>query len=253
MRTIRDTALIYRRALMLTLRNPVWLIVGMTQPVFYLLLFGPLLKGAAVAAGGTGANAYDLFVPGLLVYLALFTTAFVGFGLIEEMRNGVLERMRVTPVSRLAMLLGRSLRDVTILIAQALLLVVVAVPFGLSVDPVGVAVTVGLVALVGLLLSPLSYGLGLVTGDIDSFAPIINMALLPIMLLSGVLLPLTFAPDWLQTLADLNPLSHAVEAARALFNGQFDDPVVITSVVLMAVLAAMALWLGSRAFGRSVA
>jgi ABC-2 type transport system permease protein len=76
---------------------------------------------------------------------------------------------------------------------------------------------------------------------------------MPILLLSGVLLPLTFAPGWLQTLADLNPLSYAVEAARALFNGQFGDPVVLTGVTMMAVLAAGALWLGSRAFGRSVA
>jgi ABC-2 type transport system permease protein len=253
MRTLRDTALIYRRSLMLTLRNPVWVFVGMTQPIFFLVLFGPLLEGAAVAAGGSGTAAYNVFVPGLLVYLALFTTAFVGFSLIAEMRAGVVERMRVTPVSRLAMLLGRSLRDVTILVAQAILLIVVAIPFGLRIEPQGLAVTVLLVGLVGLFLSPLSYALGLLTGDEDSFAPILNLALMPILLLSGVLLPLTFAPDWLQTLADLNPLSHAVEAARALFNGQFGDPVVVTGVVLMGVLAALALWLGSRAFGRSVA
>ena len=108
-------------------------------------------------------------------------------------------------------------------------------------------------ALIGLFLSPLSYALGLLAKDEDTFAPLINLALLPILLLSGVLLPLTFAPDWLQTLADLNPLSHAVEAARALFNGQFGDPVVVTGVTLMALLAAIALWLGSRAFSRSVA
>jgi ABC-2 type transport system permease protein len=253
MRTFRDTALIYQRSLMLTLRNPIWVFVGMTQPIFFLVLFGPLLEGAAVAAGGSGQAAYNVFVPGLLVYLALFTTAFVGFSLIAEMRAGVVERMRVTPVSRLAMLLGRSLRDVTILVVQAALLIVVAIPFGLSIDAQGVAVTLLLVALVGLFLSPLSYALGLLTGDEDSFAPILNLALMPILLLSGVLLPLTFAPDWLQTLADLNPLSHAVEAARALFNGQFGDPVVVTGVALMAVLAGLALWLGSRAFGRSVA
>ena len=253
MRTLRDTGLIYRRSLMLTLRNPVWVFVGMTQPVFFLVLFAPLLEGASVAAGGSGANAYNVFVPGLLVYLALFTTAFVGFSLIAEMRAGVIERMRVTPVSRLAMLLGRSLRDVTILVAQALLLVLVAIPFGLSIDPQGLVVTMLLVALIGLFLSPLSYALGLITKDEESFAPIIQLALLPILLLSGVLLPLAFAPDWLQTLARLNPLSYAVEAARALFNGQFSEPVVLTGVVLMAVLAMLALWLGSRAFGRSVA
>jgi ABC-2 type transport system permease protein len=252
MRTLRDTRLIYVRSLMLTLRNPVWVMVGLTQPIFFLVLFGPLLEGVS-AAGGATANAYNVFVPGLLVYLALFTTAFVGFGLIAEMRAGVIERMRVTPVSRVAMLLGRSLRDVTILLVQAILLVAVAVPFGLVVDLEGLVVTLFLMVLVGLFLAPLSYALGLLTKDENAFAPIINLALLPILLLSGVLLPMAFAPGWLQTLADLNPLSYAVDAARALFNGSYADPVVLTGVVLMAVLAAAAVWVGARAFGRSVA
>ena len=76
---------------------------------------------------------------------------------------------------------------------------------------------------------------------------------LPLLLLSGILLPMALAPGWLQTLARLNPLSYAVDAARALFNGQFADPSVMPGVVLMAGLAAIGLWVGGRAFDRMVA
>jgi ABC-2 type transport system permease protein len=252
MKTVRDTWLIYRRSLMLTLRNPVWVMVGLTQPIFFLLLFGPVLEGMTVAQGGSGRDAYNAFVPGLLIYLAMFTM-FVGFGLIAEMRAGVVERMRVTPVSRVAMLLGRTLRDVTVLVAQALLLVVLSVPFGLQVDPEGAALGLVLVGLVGLCLAPLSYALGLVTRNEDSFAPVVQLLLLPLLLLSGVLLPLTFAPDWLQWLAELNPLSYAVDASRALFEGHFDDPVVATGALLIGAIAAASIWIGSRAFGRAAA
>ena len=100
------------------------------------------------AAGG-GVSATNWFVPGLLVQVALFGSAFVGFGLIAELRYGVVERMRVTPMSRTAMLLGRSLRDVVMLLVQALIMIVLAIPFGLHIDPLGILVTFGLLALIG--------------------------------------------------------------------------------------------------------
>ena len=108
MQLVRDTWLIFHRSLWLTIRQPTWIVFGMMLPVLYLFLFGPLLEGATQAAGA-GTNAFNWFVPGLLIQIAIFGTAFVGFGLIAELRSGVIERMRVTPMSRGAMLLGRSL------------------------------------------------------------------------------------------------------------------------------------------------
>src|SRR5918912_313133 len=118
----RDTWLIFGRYWLLFLRNPVWVIIGIVQPVFYLLLFAPLLDGIARSPGFPPGGAYNVFVPGLLIQLGLFGATGVGFGLIAELRNGVIERLRVTPVSRFALLLGRTLRDIVIMLVQALLL-----------------------------------------------------------------------------------------------------------------------------------
>ncbi len=250
MTVARDTWLIFERSMILTLRQPIWVILGMIQPILYLVLFGPLLE-ASTKAAGAGTNAFNWFIPGLLIQTALFGSAFVGFGLIAELRYGVVERMRVTPMSRFAMLLGRSLRDVVILVAQGALMMVIALPFGLKIDALGAAVMLGLLALIGLVFAPLSYTAGLVLRSEDALAPLVQGIALPLLLLSGILLPLALAPDWLRFLSSLNPLTHAVDAARALFNGDYGNPDVAIGVGITTVLAVGAVWLASRAFSRA--
>ena len=253
MKTLRDTWLIFERSVYLTLRSPVWLFIGLMQPILYLIFFGPLLEKVVQAPGFPQGGAFNVFVPGLLIQIAMFGGSFVGFGLIAELRYGVIERMRVTPISRVAMLLGRSLRDVVFLLAQAVILIVLAVPFGLHFDGPAIALTLGLLALIGLVLAPFSYTLGLVTKSEDALAPAINTIIFPILLLSGILLPMSLAPEWLQTLASFNPFSHAVDAARALFNGNPGNPEVVIGTVAMAVLAVLALLMAGRAFGKATA
>src|SRR6188768_3960161 len=218
MRVVRDTWLIYKRSLVLTIRQPVWIVFGIMYPVLYLVFFGPLLDGA-VSQAGAGVNAYNWFVPGLLIQVALFGTAFGGFGLIAELRYGVVERMRVTPMSRTAMLLGRSLRDVAMLLVQALIMIVLSIPFGLTLDPAGIVLSFAVLALLGLAVAPLSYAAALALKSEDAFAPLIQGVTFPLLLLSGILLPMALAPDWLQFLSTINPLTHTVDAVRALFNG----------------------------------
>jgi ABC-2 type transport system permease protein len=235
----------------LSLRNPVWVIMGVLQPILYLLLFGPLLTNVAKMPGFPPGGAFNVFVPGLLVMTALFGSAFVGFGLCDEMREGVVERMTVTPMSRVAMLMGRSLRDVVLLLGQGLILVGLAVPFGLEINLGGVAVAFAMLALIGIMMSPVSYILALVLKSEDSLAPVVNGMAVPLLLLSGVMLPMSLAPDWLQTIARFNPLYHAVAAIRALFNASYGDSEIVTGLVLLVVLAVITISLGARSFGRA--
>jgi ABC-2 type transport system permease protein len=253
MRTIRDTRLIFERSLTLSLRNPVWVIMGIIQPILYLLLFGPLLTNIARMPGFPPGGAFNVFVPGILVMTALFGSGFVGFGLCDEMREGVVERMVVTPMSRMAMLLGRSLRDVSLLLAQALLLVVLSIPFGLELNVGGVAVGFAMLALIGLMMSPVSYTLALVLKNEESLAPVVNGVAVPLLLLSGVMLPMSLAPEWLQTLARFNPLYHAVAAMRALFNASYGDSEIVFGAALLVILAVVTMTLGARSFSRAAA
>ena len=82
MKFLRDTWMVFNRSLGQSLRNPIWVIIGLTQPILYLALFGPLLKGLPGASLGASGNAYRFFVPGLLAQLALFGSTFVGFAVL---------------------------------------------------------------------------------------------------------------------------------------------------------------------------
>ena len=250
MKLLRDTSLIFQRQMQLLLRNPVWIFVGVFQPVMYLLLFAPLLKPALQVS--SNAEAYEIFVPGLLVLLAIFGGLFQGFGLIAELRAGVIERSRVTPVSRLALLLGRSLRDVVSLIAQAVIITLLALIFDLRVVLGNLLLAYLMLALISLMTSALSYGVALVVKSEDALAPLMNTVAQPVLLLSGILLPLTYAPGWLQGVADWNPFSWAVDGTRALFRGDLGAPAVWQGLVIMAVLAAAAVGWAAREFARSV-
>ncbi len=250
MKTLRDTWLIFARQMQLLLRNPVWVFVGVFQPVMYLLLFAPLLKPALQV--NSNAEAYEIFVPGLLVLLAIFGGLFQGFGLIAELRAGVIERSRVTPVSRLALLLGRSLRDVVSLIAQAVIITLLALVFDLRVFIGYLLLAYLMLALISLMTSALSYGVALRVKSEDALAPLMNTVAQPVLLLSGILLPLTYAPGWLQNVAEWNPFSWAVDGTRALFRGDLGAPEVWQGLAITAVLAAAAVGWAAREFARSV-
>jgi ABC-2 type transport system permease protein len=253
MKLIRDTWLLFVRDLMVTLRNPAWLIIGLFQPICFLLLFAPLLDGIAQAPGFPPGGALNVFTPGLLVMMGMYGAAFVGFGLIADLRAGVVERLRVTPVSRLALLLGRALRDVLVLLVQSTLLVLAAWPMGLRIDPAGIAVALALVGLIGLVLASCSYALALALRSEDALAPTINFFVVPLQLLSGVTLPLTLAPLWIRNIAAFNPLAYAVDAARSLFNGALGDPAVLRGFGLLAGLAVLATWWAARSFRQATA
>lgn len=250
---LRDTRLLFVAHLRTTLRNPVWVIVGLFQPICYLLLFAPLLNSLAGVAGFPRGSALTVFTPGLLVMTALFSVSFAGFGVIAALRAGVIERLRVTPVNRLALLLGLVARDVLILLVQCGLLLGVAALMGMRPDLAGLALTLGLLVLIGLVMASCSYGMALAMKDENALASTVNLFVLPLTLLSGVMLPLSLAPQVLRDMARANPLAYAVDAARALMVGHLTDGAVLPTFVLFGALTALALFWATRSMRSATA
>jgi len=250
---LRDAMITFRYQMRLLLREPVWVVIVMIQPLLYLALFAPLLEPIAHTRGFPPGDAWQVFVPGLLIQLGIFGSMFVGFGIIAEIRYGTVERMRVTPASRLGLLLGRVARDTLVLLVQATLLTLIAVAFGLRVPATGALLTVGIVGLLGVALASLSYAAGMWLKSEDALAPLLNMLSVPVLLLSGILLPMTLAPGWLQRLAQANPFSWVVDGARAAFRGDLGDGSLATGLVAAAVLAIVGLAIATRTFQRESA
>ena len=246
MKILRDTTLMFVRNMQHTLRNPVLIFVEMFQPLLYLFLFMPLLKDLGGVPGLPLGKTVDVFIPGLLVMEAIFGTAFVGFGLIDEIRTGVIERFLVTPVSRSAILLGRVLRDAAVLLVQCVLITFAAIPLGLTLNVGGFLLSLVLFAMIGVTMASVSYGFALIYKIEDSLAPTLNTITLPVSLLSGIVLPLALAPVWLQDLAKINPFSYAVDASRALFAGDFMNIEIIEGFAITGVLATVIFWWALR-------
>ena len=248
MQFLRESFIVFRRQLRMNLRNPAWVLIGLMQPVLYLFLFGPLLKPVAAQFGY--ANSYTFFVPGLLVQLGIFGAFFAGFSLIGEWRDGVIEAERVTPASRTALLMGRLWRDVLQLFVQALILVGLGYLIGMEAPFWGAVLGIALTLLLGGACAASSNALALTTKSEDTMAPIINMVMMPVLLLSGILLPMTLGPEWLQKVANVMPTKHVVDAVRNSFLGDFTLSALGWGIAWTFILLAASLWWGTATFRR---
>ncbi|MFB9907178.1 ABC transporter permease [Allokutzneria oryzae] len=251
MKLVHDSWLVCRRAMSPLWRSPMSLAFAMVQPVLFLVLFGPLLQPLGASFGAPDGNSWQFFVPGLLVQLAILSAGMAGFGVIFEHRSGVVERMRVTPMSRTALLLGRVAKDAVQLLAQAVLLIAAGTLFGLRASVPGALVGLALIGLVAVALAAMSNAVALRMLDREwMFAPVMSQVSVFAVLLSGLLLPMSLAPDWLRWLSLVNPLSYVVDAERALFTGRIADATVLTGTLVAVALTVVTVLWGTRTYQR---
>jgi ABC-2 type transport system permease protein len=253
---LTTTRLMLVRKLRETLRQPAWLVSGLVTPLLYLALFAPLLDafsgGLSGVPGFGGGDVVDGFLPGMLVLFAFGSGTGTGWTVIAELDAGVIERFRVTPIARSAILLGGVLKDCLMFLVPALLVVAIATPFGFDVHPGGLAATLGLLVLLTGAVSAACAALGLTLKAIGSLAAVVTGLQLPLTLLSGVLLPMSLGPGWLRALAHVNPLFYATEAARELCQGEFTRTGALGFGVIGLALAVSLAW-ATRVYRRAVA
>ena len=251
MKLARDTRLLFWRYTLQYLRNPVWLVVGFSSPLLYLALFTPLLRHLPSTVGGV--NALDAFLPGILSLLAFASGSGMGFGTIFELQAGVVERFRVTPTSRLALLLGPLISGTVWMFVFDAVLVAVGAAFGFHIHVGGLAVLAVLLALFMLTMAGFSIAMALITKEISGFAALINGINLPVLLLAGILLPISIGPSWMDVLAHFNPLYYLVTAARALAVGNFGGGATWQAFAVLVPLCALTLAWATRVYRRAVA
>jgi ABC-2 type transport system permease protein len=248
-----DTALLARRYALQLLRNPAWVFVGLSTPLLYLALFTPLLRGLPGVAGhGTGA-VLDEFLPGILALLAFSSGIGPGFTVLFELQSGLVERLRVTPTARVALLAGPVIANVAAMYVFDALLVAVGAAFGFDVRP-GLLVVAVLAGLLAATVSAFSMALALRSGgEINGFAAVMNGLNLPVLLLGGVLLPLTIGPLWLRVLGHFDPLYYLVAAARVLAQGQLASAATWQAFAVLVPLCALTVTWATRTYRNAVA
>ena len=252
MKTARDIGLLFQRSITQLLRNPVWVIVGFSTPILYLALFTPLLRHLAGAGGLPTGNVLDEFLPGILSLLAFASGLGPGYSTIFELKDGVIERFRVTPASRFAILTGPILATMVMMFVFDAVVVAVGAGFGFSVHWAGLAVLAALLGLLLIIVAAWSIATALVTKEISGFAAITNGINLPVLLLAGVLLPISLGPTWMRDLAHFNPLYYLVQASRVLASGALTTAAVWQAFAVLVPLCALVLTWATRVFRQAV-
>jgi ABC-2 type transport system permease protein len=250
---LRDSAIVMVRELRPVLHDPFSVIFGLIQPLVFLGLFGPLLVGSlGDHAGALGGNVWQWFVPSIIVMTTLFGASTTGASLTLELQTGAHERMLVTPLARPSLLIGRSFKEIVPLGAQALVIVAVMIPFGLRPSLIGTLMGIVMLAVFGVGLGSLSYALAIAVRRKDWMFWVVQQTLLfPLMILSGMLLPLETGPGWMRAVSQFNPLTHLVAAERALFAGDLASSSVLWGWTAAVALAAIGLAVGIRAMAHS--
>ncbi len=251
MKLARDTWLTFQYEARQLIHNPLSIAIALLQPVTYLLIFTPLLK--SVLHVSTYGGAFKIYVPSLFCFMGLFSGLFAGFALLDAMRQGVIARFRVTPLSRVGLLLGRELTYVLLIGFQAVVITAVALVIGLRVPPANFLLALILLAMMVLLGVSISFALALFVPNENALAYLTNGVAQPLSLLAGVLIPLSFAPLWVRDVALWNPFAWAAKGMRALFAGHIGASVVWQASLILTVLAVVVVVLSSRLFTREIA
>ncbi len=246
---VTDTAHVWWRETLTIVRDPFSLVFSLIQPLVFLGLFGPLLAGTT--GQGLGDGTLQWFLPGVVVMITMFGTSMTGSNLLFELMTGSFERTLATPLSRASLLVGRALKELTPLVVQALLIVLIAWPFGFRIHPLHIAVGLLILGVFGVGIGAFSYALALATRASEwVFWAVQQTLLFPLLILSGMMLPLETGPRWMQIAAAFNPLTYIVDAERQLFAGEFGTDVLL-GIAAAAVTCLLGLGLGVRTVQRS--
>ena len=241
-----QVALRYIRAL---LRQPAWVGISLTQPVIWLLLFGALFKRTAEIPGFTGDSYIEFLAPGVVVMLSL-SAAWIGMGFIEDINRGTMDRLLVSPIWRGALNLGSVAQSVLSLVIQSLIVIAVSLAVGgrFHNGIAGVAVLIGVAALLGAVFASLSNGIAVLTRQRETLIGIVTMVTLPLTFLSTALMQKSLLPSWIHWAAKFNPVDWAAEAGRCAAGPDADWGLIATRTGLLALLLLASAAFATRAF-----
>jgi len=202
-------------------RNPFVLVVSLVQPVIFLVLFTEVfgnVAGRAVSDGLPGVSYETYLVPAIAIQVSLAAAVTSGIGLVNDIENGMFEKVLVSPMNRTAVFVGKTAAEVFRIAIQVSIILGLGMLLGAEIETgvVGAAAIVATGIVFSLWFVALSNSLAVLTRDQESTIIGANLLQFPLLFLSSAFLPLSTLPGWIQTFARLNPVTYGVDTARAL-------------------------------------
>lgn len=246
---ISDSLHLLARHVRTTIRIPIWIAVTLIQPVIWLTIYGQLFR-RVVEIPGFGSGSYIQFLtPGVVIMTALFGSSWSGMGILEDLTDGVMDRMLATPVSRAALILSRVLHAALTVAVQSFIILLFGMLLGARIAggaPGFLAILV-LGSLLGAGFSALSNGLALITRREETLIAVVNFFGLPLTFLSTAFMASDLMPGWIRALSRANPVNWAVDASRDAMLGRNWGNVGVACLML-AAFTAVSVWVATQAF-----
>lgn len=215
---LSDTWANLERYLRKFIRNPMLLSATLFQPIVWLVLFSEVLQPIAALPGFAVDSYLAFFLPAIVMMVALIAGATSGLGLVEDIENGMFEKVLASPMSRPAIFLGKILADTTQILIEVAAVLIVGILLGARIEA-------GLLGVLGLLAVALVFSLWFIalsaivalrTQNSEATAAMGNILALPLVFVSNAVLPSKMLPEWVQTISVLNPVTYGVDASRAI-------------------------------------
>lgn len=210
-----------KRWLVKATRNRFFLVGTLVQPIVFFVLFTQVFGGIATQAisdGGSSISYETFLLPAIAMQVALASAAGSGIGLVNDVENGMFEKVLVSPMSRTAIFLGKSAAEIALIVIQIMLILGLGLLVGARIET-GLIGALG-VALVGIVFAlwftAYSNIVAVLTRDQESTILGANLLQFPLLFVSSAFLPIEVLPGWIQTIAAVNPVTYGADAARAI-------------------------------------
>jgi len=240
-------------------RNPFVLVVSLVQPIIFLVLFTEVFGNIAGQELPPGIPNYDTYlVPAIAIQVSLAAAVTSGIGLVNDIENGMFEKVLVSPMNRTAVFLGKTLAELLRIAVQIGIILGLGVVLGAEIETgiLGAIAIMGIGVLFSLWFIAFSNTLAIITKDQESTIIGANLLQFPLLFLSSAFVPVESLPSWIQTVAKVNPVTYGVDAARAvildadvmeIWDITAFDGIWNTLVPAIGVLAGLGLVLGAVA------
>ena len=249
---VSDTLTITRRNLLVWMRVPAYIVFTVIQPVMFVLMFRYVFGGAIQVPGVPGGYV-NFLMPGIIGQTAAFATFGTAIALAQELKKGVIDRLRSMPMARSAVLAGRLVADTARMTVTILIVVGVgyAVGFRFENGVVPAILMIVLAVVFGLAICLIAAFTGLAIGDEESVQAFGLIWLFLITFLSSAFVPIASMPGWLQAFANNQPVTYVINTMRALALGGPIEANLLKSVAWLAGIFIVFAPLAVRAYKRA--
>ncbi len=252
---LSDTYAIFWREMKRYKKSRSGVLIRLIQPAVWIIVIGNTFAGTQplIQSVGFEGEYIEFMAPGVIILTAIFTSIFGGVNTLWDRRYGFMNKALTSPISRSSLALGKMLAISLIAALQASLILGIALAIGVNFpNPLMIAPIMAIVILFSLGFSGISVTIAATAKSQETFWGMINFLGMPLFMLSPALFPLELLPNWLETLARLNPVTYTVLLVRGMMTGINEGVSAVLSIGVIAAFVLTMVLIASYVFTREV-